>query len=90
MLLPDIELKAGEVRRIGTRAIGGDSFVDLWDGLYLDKSKVVLKNIRTADFNQKRREVRYHCLLKFRCILIKGLCAALVTRDKDLEEAMGT
>ena len=57
MLLPDVELDAGEVIRIGKAPIGGTAEFDFWEGLYLDKEKCLLKTIRTANFNEKQKAV---------------------------------
>jgi hypothetical protein len=57
MLLPHFELKAGEVKRIGTQPIDGSSQFDIWEGLYLENEKVTLRVIRAAQFKEKEREV---------------------------------
>ena len=56
-LLPDFELKAGEVKRIGTQPIDGTNQFDIWEGLYLENEKCTLKVIRAAQFNEKERDV---------------------------------
>lgn len=62
LLLPDIELQAGAVRRLGTQAIGGNATIDLWDGLYLEETRCTLKNIRASQFSEKEKRVRYTSL----------------------------
>jgi hypothetical protein len=52
-LLPNLELKAGEVRRIGKNAIGGSPSMDIWEGLYLDEEKVAIKVIRAIHTSEK-------------------------------------
>lgn len=62
-LLPDLELKRGEVRRMGKYAVGGSNAMDVWEGIYLDDEKVSIKVMRAVHSNEKnmnrfKREVK--------------------------------
>lgn len=57
ILLPNVELEAGEVQKIGLAPIGGASEFDFYEGLYLSTEKVLLKIIRTRNFTDKHRKV---------------------------------
>jgi hypothetical protein len=48
MLLPDLNLKRGEVKRLGQLPVSGNGTIDNWEGLYLNKEKVVVKVLRTG------------------------------------------
>lgn len=56
-LLPDVELKAGEVLRTNKLPIGGTAEFDFYEGMYLAEQKCMLKSIRCASFDDKRRNV---------------------------------
>ena len=64
LLLPGVELKAGEVKRVGTQPIGGSAEFDIWEGLYLENEKCTLKVIRAASFTERQRTVGHHCFLQ--------------------------
>lgn len=57
-LLPNLELRAGEVRRIGRNAVGGSAAMDIWEGIYLDEEKVAIKVIR-AVHTSERNVIRF-------------------------------
>ena len=57
MMLPEVELKAGEVRRDGTSPSGGSAEFDIWRGWYLETEMVSLKVLRNRQFDPKQKEV---------------------------------
>jgi hypothetical protein len=57
-LLPEMELRAGEVRRIGTQPVAGATKrIDIWEGEYLGKEKVAIKLIRGVSNNAETMKV---------------------------------
>jgi len=56
-LLPDFNLKRGEVRRIGNFPVSGSSAMDIWEGVYLGGEKVAVKVIRAVHSDQKSLRV---------------------------------
>lgn len=61
-LLPNMNFKRGEVRRVGPDPIGGTHTMDIWEGIYLNQETVTLKVIRSVHASPKslarlRREV---------------------------------
>ena len=58
-LLPGIELKHGEIRRIGQHPVGGSAAFDIWEGEYLNGAKCALKVVRGVEVSPKIREVCY-------------------------------
>lgn len=57
VLPPNLDLKSGEVRRIGLHAVGGNTVFDIYEGRWLDRDKVALKAIREARGSSEKWEV---------------------------------
>lgn len=47
-LLPNMNLKRGEVRRTGNYAVNGTSRTDIWEGCYLNEEKVAIRVLRAV------------------------------------------
>lgn len=47
-LLPNMNLRRGEVRRIGQYAVKGTGSADIWEGYYLNEEKVAIKILRAV------------------------------------------
>ena len=84
-LLPNLNLHAGEVRRLGTHAIKGGQAFDLFEGEYLGKEKVAIKVIRYFDITPETAKV---CVLFFSrlCITNSLSKSDLIVRFKSGEE----
>ncbi|KAH7903719.1 kinase-like domain-containing protein [Hygrophoropsis aurantiaca] len=52
-LLPNLNLERGEVRRLGQYAVGGNTVMDIWEGIYLDEEKVAIKILRGVHSDPK-------------------------------------
>ncbi|KAI6047337.1 kinase-like domain-containing protein [Pisolithus marmoratus] len=52
-LLPNMNFKRGEVRRVGQDPIGGTHTTDIWEGIYLNQETVTLKVIRSVHASPK-------------------------------------
>ncbi|KAI6003789.1 kinase-like domain-containing protein [Pisolithus albus] len=52
-LLPNMNFKRGEVRRVGPNPIGGTHTMDIWEGIYLNQETVTLKVIRSVHASPK-------------------------------------
>ncbi|KAL5500981.1 hypothetical protein ACEPAH_9368 [Sanghuangporus vaninii] len=55
-LLPRIELKSGEVRRVSGHPIRGSATFDVWEGEYLGQAKCAIKAVRTIEVTPKIRD----------------------------------
>ncbi|KAL4076003.1 kinase-like domain-containing protein [Scleroderma yunnanense] len=47
-MLANMNLKSGEVRRIGKYPVSGTHTMDIWEGIYLNEEKVAIKIIRSV------------------------------------------
>ena len=56
-LLPNYDLRAGEVRRIGSHPVGGSPAFDIWEGEYLGTEKCAIKVIRGIEVSPRTRDV---------------------------------
>ena len=61
-LLPDFNLKRGEVKRYGQFPISGTPSMDIWEGMYLNGEKVAIKVVRAVHSDAKSLEVFYPLL----------------------------
>lgn len=59
-LLPSMNLKRGEVRRIGQYAVKGTGAADIWEGYYLNEEKVAIKILRAVHCDDQTLRVHYH------------------------------
>ncbi|KAH7904259.1 hypothetical protein BJ138DRAFT_1119574 [Hygrophoropsis aurantiaca] len=48
-----LNLERGEIRRLGQYPVGGNDDMDIWEGMYLDKEKVVIKILRAVHCNPR-------------------------------------
>lgn len=88
LMLPEDELKAGEVKRVGTHPVGGSAEFDLWEGLYLENEKCILKVIRAASISegQRRVSVPYICTMY---AWLRMYFVASAAGNQDLAKAVG-
>ena len=56
-LLPNYDLRAGEVKRIGSHPVGGGPAFDIWEGEYLGTEKCAIKVIRGIEVSPRTRDV---------------------------------
>ena len=56
-LLPKVELKHGEVRRVSNNPVGGSAAFDIWVGEYLGQEKCAIKVVRGIEVSPKIRDV---------------------------------
>ena len=47
-MLVNMNLKRGEVRRVGQYPTGGTNTMDIWEGIYLNEEKVAIRIIRAV------------------------------------------
>lgn len=52
-LLPIIELKHGEVRKVGSNPVSGSATFDIWEGEYLGSKKCAIKVLRFVEVTDK-------------------------------------
>ncbi len=57
-LLPNYDLKAAEVRRVGSHPVGGSPAFDIWEGEYLGREKCAVKVIRGIEVSPNTQKVR--------------------------------
>jgi hypothetical protein len=58
-LLPNMNLKRGEVRRTSNYAVNGTSRTDVWEGCYLNEEKVAIRVLRAVYATPKTLKVHY-------------------------------
>jgi hypothetical protein len=70
-LLPDFNLKRGEVKRLGLFPVSGTASMDIWEGQYLNGEKVAIKVVRAVHSDPKSLEVFYILLITSHDPLVK-------------------
>lgn len=55
-LLPKVELRHGEVRRVSSNPVGGSAAFDIWQGEYLGQEKCAIKVVRGIEVTPKIRD----------------------------------
>ena len=81
LLLPRIELKSGEVRRLSNNPVGGSAAFDIWMGEYLGQEKCAIKVVRGIEVSPKIREVAIFLLIEFNFRLIVAHSKAFPARS---------
>ena len=57
-LLPIIELKHGEVRKVGSNPVSGSATFDIWEGEYLGSKKCAIKVLHFGEVTDEEKAVR--------------------------------
>lgn len=55
--LPDMDLQSSEIRRLSATPISTSLRVDVYEGLYLERRKVSIRELRTATVNDRTLRV---------------------------------
>ena len=88
-LLPNVELKSGEVKRIGTQPIEVSVHYDIWDGVYLDSVSCVVKVLRRTFISSLERSVSITVRIHNISITLNDIfySTAAVTRNDGVEKS---
>ncbi len=55
--LPDMHLQSSEIRRLSVAPISTSLRMDVYQGLYLERRKVIIRELRTATINERTLRV---------------------------------